>query len=240
MQSLTVEQYVARQPRYGWRRAILRGLIRIIGFTFLCRVQISGRENIPDDGPCILMMNHISALDPIICMGAIRNRYVIPMTKIENTYNPLLRFFVWWWGSYTVDRTTLDRRALKSSIELVKSGQMILIAPEGTRQPEGLGEAKRGMAYVAVKSDAIVVPATLSDVQDYKSRWKRLRPARARVTFGRPFRLKTGGRTRIPRPELDQMTRESMYQLALTQPDDDLRGVYSDVENATTATLDFV
>jgi hypothetical protein len=60
------------------------------------------------------------------------------------------------------------------------------------------------------------------------------------VTFGRPFRLRTNGRARIPRDELAQMTRETMYQLAATLPDPALRGIYHDLSQLTTDTLDFV
>jgi 1-acyl-sn-glycerol-3-phosphate acyltransferase len=235
-----IRAYVERQPRLAWRRFLLRGLIRTVGYTFLARVSSEGTQHIPAEGPCILMMSHISAIDPVVCMGEIRTRYVIPMTKIENTTHPTLRFLVWWWGAYTVSRETVDRRALETSIALLNAGQMILIAPEGTRHPNGLGEGKDGLAYVATKTNAVILPAAMSGTNGFRDRWKARKRALAHITFGRPFRLNTGGRDRIPRPELSQMTREAMYQLALTQPDLSLRGAYSDVENATTETLIFV
>jgi len=235
-----IEQYIAMQDRISWRRALLRGLIRSVGFNLLCKVEVTGKEHLPADGPTIIMMNHISAIDPIVCMGVIRPRYVIPMTKVENTHNPLLRFMVWWWGAYTVDRDTVDRSALNNSIDLLKSGQMILIAPEGTRHPEGLAEAKDGLAYVAVKAGATVLPTALTGTQDFTARWKRGRRAYARVTFGRPFRFNATPTDRLNKPHRQQMTREAMYQLALAQPDPNLRGVFSDVETATTDTLTFV
>ena len=234
-----IEQYIAMQDRISWRRALLRGLIRSVGFNLLCKVEVTGKEHLPADGPTIIMMNHISAIDPIVCMGVIHSRYVIPMTKVENTHNPILRFLVWWWGSYTVDREAVDRSALTNSIELLKSGQMILIAPEGTRHPEGLAEAKDGLAYVAVKAGATIVPTTLTGTQDFKQRWKRGRRAYAKVTFGRPFRFDAAPTDRLNKTHRQQMTREAMYQLALTQPDPNLRGVFSDVEQATTETLTF-
>lgn len=237
---LSVAEYVARQPRYSGRRRFLRWLIRTVGFGLLARTTISGAEHIPDDGPCILMMNHISLIDPAICLGAVTNRFVIPMTKVENARNPVFGLLVRMWGAYTVDRDAVDRRALINSIELLKSGQMILIAPEGTRHPEGLARPKDGLTYVAVRANAVIVPAALSDSADYLQRWKRLRPARVRLTFGRPFRFRAQGRSRIPRDELARMTEEAMYQLALTQPDPSLRGVYADVSQATTDMLEFV
>lgn len=235
-----VQDYIDRQRRYIWRRRLLRGLIRGVGFTLLCKVDVSGLENIPGDGPAILMMNHISAIDPVVCLGAVTNRFVIPMTKIENVRNPLSGMLVWAWGAYTVNRDEVDRAALLNSIALLKSGQMILIAPEGTRHPEGLAEARDGLAYIATKADAAIVPAAVSGAVDFKQRWKRLRRAYARVTFGRAFRFKTGGRSRIPRDELRLMTQEAMYQLALTQPDPGLRGLYSDLSKASTQHLEFV
>ena len=237
---VSVAEYVARQPSYTGRRRFMRWLIRTVGFGLLARAEITGVENVPDSGPAILMMNHISLIDPVVCMGAVTKRFVVPMTKVENVRNPFLGVFVRMWGAYSVDRDSVDRRALTNSIELLKSGQLILIAPEGTRHPEGLARPKEGMTYVAVRSNAVIVPAALSDSMDVLQRWKRLRPARVRLTFGRPFRFRTEGRARIPRDELSRMTEEAMYQLALAQPDPALRGVYADLSQATTETLEFI
>jgi 1-acyl-sn-glycerol-3-phosphate acyltransferase len=232
--------YIRRQPRMAWRRFLLRGLIRTVGYTVLAQVTVSGKEHIPDEGPCILMMNHISAIDPVVCMGEVTNRYVIPMTKVENTHNPLLRFMVWWWGSYTVNRETVDRKALRQSIDLLRAGHMILIAPEGTRHPQGLGPGKDGLAFIATKADATVVPAALAYSDTFKTRWKAFKRARAHIAFGPAFKFNTAGRSRIPREELRRMTQEAMYQLARTQVEPTLRGHYRDIETATTETLTFV
>ncbi len=239
--TLSVEEYIARQPKYLWRRRLSRWLVRRILFSII-RVEASGLENIPDTGPAILMMNHIAFWDPIICYGAITNRFPISMSKAENMHNPFLRLAIAFYGGYYVQRGEVDRKALASSIELLKSGQMILIAPEGTRHPEGLAPAKDGLAYVATKSDAVIIPAALGGANEVMSQLKRLRRGYVRVHFGRPFRFKTDGRARIPREELSTMMREAMYQLALAIPPgyEHLRGHYHDVENATTDTLSFV
>lgn len=237
---MSVQEYVAQQKRYAWRRHLLRGMIRTIGFHILAKPTIVGLEHIPVAGPTILMMSHISLIDPVVCIGAVTHRFAIPMTKIENAEDPLFGLLVKAYGAYTVRRGELDRSALLNSVELLKSGQLILIAPEGTRNPDGLVKPKDGMTYVATKSDAIIVPTAMSDAIDFKDRWKRLKRARVTVTFGRPFRFKTAGRKRIPRDELAMMTEQAMYQLAITQPDASLRGVYSDIDNAQTTLLEFV
>lgn len=236
----SVEAYIARQPHYGWRRDLLRGLIRTVGFGLLAKATITGTEHVPPEGPAILMMSHVSLIDPVVCLGAVTQRHVIPMTKIENLRNPAFGLLVRAWGAYTVDRDTVDRSALMNSIALLQAGHMILIAPEGTRSPGGLKQPKDGMTYVATKADAVIVPAAMSGGVDYLDRWKRLRRVHTRVDFGPAFRFNTGGRARIPRDELALMTQEAMYRLALAQPDPNLRGVYSDLSQATTHTLDFL
>jgi 1-acyl-sn-glycerol-3-phosphate acyltransferase len=238
--SMSVQEFVARQPKLAWRRRLVRGFIRGLGFGILFRVTVTGTENIPDTGPSVLMMNHVSMLDPLLCMGAVTHRFVIPMTKIENARDPLFGPFVRLWGSYSVNRGEIDRTALMNSIELLKSGQLILIAPEGTRHPEGLSRPKDGMAYIATKADAVIIPSAVSGAVGWQDKLKRLQRARIHLNFGPAFKFKTGGRTRIPREELSQMMDEAMYQLAMAVSDETRRGVYTDLSRATTTHLEFI
>ena len=239
--SSAIQTYVARQssPGIRLRRNILRTLIRQIPFR-MCVLNITGNEHIPDVGPVIMMMNHISALDPGLVMGAVTNRFVIPMTKIENTHFAAGALVVWWWDAYTVRRGEVDRSALLNSIELLKSGQCILIAPEGHRQKTGLARPKEGLAYVATKADAVIVPTAISGAIGWKEKWTHFQRPHIDVNFGRPFRFKTDGRKRLPREELTAMTDEAMYQLALAVTDENMRGIYSDVSKASARFLEFI
>lgn len=46
------------------RRRVCRFLLRVLGFTVFAKVaEVNGLENIPADGPAILMMNHIGFID---------------------------------------------------------------------------------------------------------------------------------------------------------------------------------
>lgn len=238
--SAEVQAYVSRQPQLTWRRVLLRNLIRTLGFKVLWDVNITGTENIPPSGPAIIMMNHISALDPVLCMGSVTSRFVIPMTKIENMRNPLIGPFVRWWGSYTINRGEIDRKALTNSIELIKSGQLILIAPEGTRHPEGLAEAKDGLAFIATKANAVIIPTGISGAIGWNKKLFRFQRPRININFGRPFRFKFSDGARVPREALATMSHEAMFQLALAVKDETRRGFYSDVSKATSEFLEFV
>jgi 1-acyl-sn-glycerol-3-phosphate acyltransferase len=109
---LTVQEYVAMQPKLAWRRRLMRKwLIRGLGFHILWKVDVTGLENIPDSGPAIIMMNHVSLLDPGLCMGAVQNRFVIAMTKVENLKNPITAAIIKWWGAFRVNPDRAGRYA---------------------------------------------------------------------------------------------------------------------------------
>jgi len=237
--TLSVQEYVAMQPKLAWRRQLMRAWMRAT-FRLFTTITVTGTENIPPSGGTILMMNHISSLDPMLCMVTVQNRFVVPMTKIENMHIPVLAQLIRFWGAYTVERGEVDRTALMNSIELIKSGAMILIAPEGHRQKNGMVQPKEGMTYVATKADAIILPTGLSGAIGWDHNLKRFKRTHINVHFGKPFKFKTGGKARVSRDELAQMTEEAMYQLALAVHDEELRGVYRDTSKATTELLEFV
>jgi 1-acyl-sn-glycerol-3-phosphate acyltransferase len=234
-----VHASVYQQDRYDARRRILRDyLLRPIGFGLLVKVHIEGEEHIPAAGPTIIAMNHIGSLDPFVVAGSVRPRFVVPMSKAENYHNPIVGLMARSWGAYPVRRGEVDRQALESTILLLEQGRPVLIAPEGTRQP-ALSEPKDGMTYVAVKTGALIVPTGVEGSKQFPGAYLRLRRPQIYVKFGRAFRFKTGGRTRIPRDELRQMTREAMYQIAVLLPEY-RRGAYRDLSQMTTEYLEFI
>ncbi|MFQ3645763.1 MAG: lysophospholipid acyltransferase family protein [Anaerolineae bacterium] len=239
---LTVEEFIARQPIYERRRRwILHPGLRLI-VRLAARLEVTGLEHVPQTGGTIVMMNHISTMDPPFITAVIGHRHCITMAKIETKDNLLIETTNNWWGNFKVRRGEVDRFALNAAIELIKHGQMLLMSPEGTRNREGLKEPKDGLAYIAQKSNAIVQPVAIAGVLDWRERLMRLRRIYARINFGRPFRFRAVEGDRLTKAMRAQMMREAMYQLALAIPEDyaSLRGHYADVANATTDTLEFL
>ena len=238
---LSIEEYIARQPQYEKARRIMHPLLQALVPSF-CKVEVAGLENVPRRGPTCLMINHVSYLDPIVVTVAIPFRHTISLSKVENFSIPVAGWFLRRWGHYPIHRGQFDRRALQQTIELLKSGQMVLMAPEGTRHAGGMQAAKVGLAYVASKADAVIVPAAICGAEDWRRRLKGLRRAYAKVVFGKPFRFRDAGQKRLSRDALNDMTAQAMYQLALAMPDEYayLRGHYSDIDKAATDRLEFV
>jgi len=241
-QSMTeiVSEFVAEQLKLNKRRRILHPILRAI-LPLFTKLDISGLENIPDKGSLLLIGNHISIVDPILLTGAIPNRFMISMAKSETLNSPIESFGLKAWGNFVVNRGEVDRAALNNSIDLLKAEQVLWIAPEGTRNPDGLGEVRGGVSYIASKADTVLVPTAVCGAQGWGKTLRRLKRVHAKILFGRPFRFVLPEGERLSREVRDEMMREAMYQLAMLMPEEYAfqRGFYSDIENATTKYIQF-
>jgi len=224
--------------RWELKRNILRFLLRTIGFTLLVKLEdCQGVENVPHKGPAILMINHIAFVDPIVVLHLVP-RNIVPLAKVEVYDYPVVGIFPRMWGVVPVRREEFDRRAVRMALEVLEAGEIILVAPEATRSPK-LQKGKEGVAYLASRSAAPIVPVAIEGTVGFPSFpiFKRWRGVGARVRFGRPFRYKSEMK-RPDRETLHKMTEEAMYRLAELLPEE-RRGVYSDLSQATQETLDW-
>lgn len=224
--------------RMEGRRRVLRWLLENIGFRILAKVdRVEGLENLPQTGPAIVMINHIAFVDPIVVLGSIP-RNLVPMTKQEAFSEPIWGIFPHIWGVIPVRRGKVDRRAIRMALEVLDRGEVILVAPEGTRSP-ALQKAREGIAYLGYRSGSPIVPVAVVGTEGFPTLSpKRLRQPGAVVKLGRPFRYRQfEGRLRGDR--LNKMTDEAMYVLASMLPEQH-RGYYSDLSQATSETIEFL
>ena len=227
---------------YAWRRRLCRLLLHTIGFSLLAKIErVQGRENVPQKGPAILMINHIAFIDPIVVLHVLR-RNIVPLAKIEVYDYPVIGLFPRMWGVIPVRREEFDRRAVQQVFDVLNAGEIVLVAPEGTRSP-ALTPGKEGIAYLAGRSGVPIVPVAIEGTEDFPAlRFTRAwLESGARVTFGEPFRYKKQieGNGRPDRDQLRQMTDEAMYILASMLPPAQ-RGVYAKLENATQDMIEWV
>ena len=222
--------------RYESRRRLLRYLIRTIGFTLLAKIDhVEGIEKVPLKGPAILMINHINFIDPFVILNVLP-RNIVPMAKVEVYSYPVVGIFPRIYGVIPVQREEMDRRAVQGALDVLKAGEVILVAPEAHRGPQ-LRQGKEGAAYLATRSNAPVVPVAIDGTIGFPtfrllSRW---REPGANVRFGDPFRFNCSDQ-RAGRELLRLMTDEAMYILASMLPEY-RRGFYSDLSLATRDTI---
>jgi 1-acyl-sn-glycerol-3-phosphate acyltransferase len=200
-------------------------------YRLLLRIRIEGTENIPVEGPVILMINHINFLDPFV-VAASMPRQVTAMSKIENFSIPVFGWIFKLYGAIPVHRGEIDRKALRQALAVLQSETMLLLAPEGTRSPkQALQPAHQGLAYIGHRSRATIVPVAITGTPDFAHQIKRLRRTPVNIRVGSPFHFKVEAR-RLERQAMGDMTNEAMYQLAALLPPEN-RGVYADLDQAT-------
>ena len=193
---------------------IVKGLLKLI-FTVVLRLKIEGRENIPKDGPLVIASNHLSLLDPPV-LGTAATRKVHFMAK-EELFVSVLGTIYKILGAFPVRRGGADRAAIKHGIEILESGNVLAIFPEGTRSKTGeLGKAQPGALMMASKVKATIVPACIIGT-DYK-RHGRIWP-KVTVRFGKPMPFPEGAE--VNKEFLHAMTEEMMQHIARLQAGED-------------------
>lgn len=146
-------------------------------FCTIYRWRVYGRENIPKVGPAIICSNHISYWDPPL-VGCASSRKVYFMAKEELFCIPVLGPLIRSLGAFPVKRGTPDRTAIRRALQLLESGNVVGMFPEGTRG-RNIEGVESGAAFLALRAGCPVVPAVI------KNGYKPFRSVEIR--FGRPL-----------------------------------------------------
>ncbi len=173
--------------------AFMRWLMRAITRTFLVGLfKVSGLENVPRAGPVIICPNHSATLDPPMVPAFVPRGDTWSMAKSE--YFDKGGFVEWIFRRYhafPVVRHTADRTAMRTAFDILKSGQALIIYPEGTRVESGvLNEPEPGAGFIAQRAACPVVPVGLTGTRECLPKgahWPRR--TRVSITFGQPFRV---------------------------------------------------
>ena len=207
---------------------VIRGIIRFL-LRILCRFEVVGLEHIPDEGPYLLVTNHIHWLDPPVIMAAYPHRsYVFAAEKWEVHWflGPLFRSV----DAIFIQRGQVDRKALRKALDILRGGGVLGLAPEGTRSREGgMQQGRSGAAYIAYRANVRLVPVVTTGQEHLFSSLRRLRRQRVRVGFGPPFgppEVPSGGKASSS--QAHAFSDEIMYRMAAMLPEE-YRGLYSDI-----------
>jgi len=213
--------------------ALLKGLTGL-----LCRVDDAALARVPDRGPLIIVTNHVNILEIPIIYTRLRPRPVVGLVSAHRWENPALRWLLEGVGALPLRRGTADVTALRRAVEILKAGSILIISPEGTRSGHGrLGRALPGVVLLALHSGAPLLPVVYHGSERYRENLRRLRRTDFHLVVGRPFYLDAGGEP-VTRAVRQRMVDEIMYQLSALLPAP-YRGVYSDLDAATSAYLAF-
>ena len=178
-------------PGGALRLAQLWAGVVLAGARVLCgiRVEVSGREHLPLDGPMLIASQHQSAIDTLIWLRLVpRVSYVF---KSELARIPLFGPLLVPAGQIPVQRgggTSVMRAFLKASQHAVADGRQIVIFPEGTRVDAGTTVRLRsGIALLAARTGLPIYPVATDSGRLWARNAFRKRPGVVHVMIGLPI-----------------------------------------------------
>lgn len=163
------------------------------------RQVVTGREHFPARGAALLVGNHQSIADWLFTPLLLPRRVTF-LAKSDyftgtGIRGMLSRWFFAGSGQYPIDRTNADaaQAALDAGLEVLSSGQILCIYPEGTRSPDGrLYRGKTGPARLALRAGVPIIPVGVSGTGEYVRKATRFRffpRTEVRVMLGEPLDL---------------------------------------------------
>ena len=154
--------------------------------SVLFPATVEGLDRLPRNG-VLLCPNHSSNWDPIpIALRLPVNYRLHIMAKVDLFKNPILAWILRRLGAFPVSRGSSDIQSVKTAMQAIRSGDNLLIFPEGTTIHNGIGyvdglpaHAKGGVAVIGVRTGATLVPVFVDGPK---------KPFhRTRIIFGEPY-----------------------------------------------------
>ncbi|HEX7899877.1 MAG TPA: AMP-binding protein [Planctomycetota bacterium] len=177
-------------PALSWRRAFVRLWSRATLAFAGIRLDVTGRDALSGEGPCVVVANHASYLDAVVLIAVLPSRFSF-VAKREFTQSWFARLFMSRLGTLFVDRFDPEKGVedAGAAAEAVRQGRSLAVFPEGTfgRAP-GLRPFRLGAFMVAAQASAPVLPVALRGTRSIlrDEQWFPRRGA-VGVTLGRPI-----------------------------------------------------
>lgn len=150
------------------------------------RVRVEG-EALPA-GPCVLVANHTSYLDPVV-LGAVIRRRVAFLTNASICSKPTLGWFLRWTHSIPVHARGRNRDAMRRARDVLAKGGVLGVFPEGgISRDGGLLLGNPGAVALALAGGVPIVPVGLLGASAALPPWSALpRPRQVVVRVGAPL-----------------------------------------------------
>jgi 1-acyl-sn-glycerol-3-phosphate acyltransferase len=196
----------ARRRATGTLKPPVRTGVRLVG-TGLARsilsLKVEGTHHVPSDGPVLLAGNHSGILDgPLVFFLSPRPASLLTKSEV---FVGIWARACGWLGLIPVHRGQADRAALQAGLAHLAAGGALGVFPEGTRGSGVFDEITDGLAYLALRSGAPVVPIAVSGTGAALPKGKTFPKLRApvRVVFGPPVTVDPIGDPRARRTVRD-------------------------------------
>lgn len=225
---------LTRLPAYTFGRWLARRALRVAArvLVFLrTRLTVRGLENFPRRGPGLIVLNHLGDADIVVILSQLPTWKIDPLgaSNLHDDY-PWLGMVADLYGTIWLHRGRPDRRAISCALEALELGRFVSIAPEGRESVIGsLEEGLNGAAFLALKTNAPIIPITLTGTESPRiynfKQWGKRAPVT--MTVGQPFHLESGSDRHA---NLRKGTERIMRELARLLPPE-YQGMYREDQN---------
>ena len=190
--------------------------------TWVCGVmyQVKAFEEapVPATGPALIVCDHSALGDPLVLI-ATAGRPVQFLMAAEIYAHPLIKWAFKSFGCIPVQRGKRDIKAIRTMLDSLASQEVIGLFPEGGLDKHRLDEGHLGIGYLAIKSGAPVIPASIvwEGPHSTTSMIKTLFvPSKASVRYGKP--LEFGQAAKPSKEAMQSCTKEIMKQIEALRP----------------------
>jgi 1-acyl-sn-glycerol-3-phosphate acyltransferase len=172
------------------------------------KIVVELRATLDPAQPYVFMANHASSLDIWVAFVAVPRRLRM-IAKKQLARIPLFGWVMWAGRFIFIDRknAVAARRSIEEAGQRIRSGDSVLLFPEGTRTRDGnLGPFKKGGFHLAAKAGVPIVPVALRGTRELMPRGSyRLRAGTVNVIIGEP--VHTQGLSEEERANLHEKVR---------------------------------
>jgi 1-acyl-sn-glycerol-3-phosphate acyltransferase len=187
---LMLWRYYRRRSPYHWAVGAIKAFNEFV-CKFWYRLQRVGVCTVPRSGGCIITANHASGADPSFLTAACHHRLCGWMVAREYYNLPLFRYLIRALECIPVRRDGNDIAATKQALRQLRAGQLLGIFIQGRiAEPNEEAKPRDGVASLALRSKATVIPAHISGVKYHDSvLLTYLLRHRVRIKYGPPVDL---------------------------------------------------
>jgi len=206
--------------------------------SVICRIDEAELIKVPKQGPLIIYTNHVNILEIPILYTHLRPRHVHGMLLAERWNIPVLNWVLDVTETIPLHRGEADIDSIRKGLQALEKGEMLVIAPEGSRCHDGqLQAAHPGVVLLALHSRAPILPVIYFGAENYNENLSRLRRTDFHLRVGKQFHLDDRGE-KVTRLVREKILEEMMYEMATILPPE-YRGYYADVSTPSTRYIKF-
>ena len=193
------------------------------------RWQVKGKENVPKEGPLLVVANHMNLTDsPLLTISLGRKAKF--MAKEELFTFKVLGHIMYSLGFFPVRRGRANGQTIRKAQQWLAQGGALIAFPEGTRSRNAqLQSAFSGPALIALRSGAPILPVGISGTEKLKSVASALSRPRVTINIGHPFYPSPANTSnkKLAKEKRAALTKSIMWHIAELLPPE-YRGNYTE------------